>query len=107
MDGAVHGTCEDRAGPSGGRSWKVSFGLLLAFSAWTPALRADHIPTAQEGLGSTWWGVILLGVVAMTFMGGIGLTVIRIVRDEAMQDPDGPDGSNNGSSPIHAHGEFR
>lgn len=56
--------------------------LLLA----TPAVRADHIPSAQEGLGSLWWGVGFLGLIGMAFVGTIAYTVIRLSRQESARE---------------------
>lgn len=51
--------------------------LVVPTEAW-----ADHIPSAQEGLGGLWWGVGFLGLVGMTFIGSIAYTVVKLSRRE-------------------------
>lgn len=68
-------------------------GLVLALLALSAgAAHADHIPTAQEGLGAMWWGVAFLGVVGMVFIGTIAYTVVTLSRRENARE-DGRDPS--------------
>lgn len=58
-------------------------GLLLLTAR---AVHADHIPSAQEGLGALWWGVGFLGLVGMGFVGTVAYTVIRLSRQESARE---------------------
>ncbi len=59
-------------------------------------LRADHYPSAQELLGSAWWGIALMGVVALGFVGGMVTVVVKVIRAESeLESSDGREGGPN------------
>ena len=72
----------------------LSSGLftLVGFLFATTA-HADHIITAQEGLGPSWWGVALMGPIPLIVAGTIIYLLYRASRGqrEAEGEPDKPD----------------
>ncbi len=65
---------------------RASAGAFTGLLLLVADVRGDHIVSAQEGLGAGWWGLVLLGGVAIAFVGGIALTVFRIAREEERRE---------------------
>ncbi len=74
-------------------SARAAIGAVVGLLVTGPGLSAEHIVSAQEGLGAGWWGLVLLGGVAISFVGGIAATIFRIAREEERRAPQpGPTG---------------
>ena len=62
---------------------------LAALFMVAQSVRGDHIPSAQDGLGPLWWGVGILGLVGLAFVGSIAYVVVKLSRQENAREEGG------------------
>ena len=70
-----------------------SLPLAVASLQAATSARADHIITAQEGLGPAWWGVALMGPIPLIAAGTVVYLLYRASRSkrEAQGAPEDQD----------------